>query len=796
MAHSAADASPATPAGQPAEHTRAIIQLDLDFFYAQVELVQDPSLRSRPVGIQQKHIIVTCNYVARAQGVHKLQLLTDALQACPHLVVIDGSDTSRYRRASGQIYRLVHSLLNGDADQPAAASTHMGKQACGMQPLVPIERLGLDELFMDVTQLIADHLDSADSQPWPDGTCVFKLPGLFAVSSAHLHQSVASSSGSASGPSMTTTTTTTAVVPMSTGPALSGFTYTPSAYAATQVIGDTQTHSKRPIPPTQQRLIIASHISAQVRHWIHAVLGYTCSGGIATSKLFAKMVAGTHKPDAQTVFVASPEGMAAFGAMDVGKVPGFGYAVKRLLSFKVPALEFHGQGSTSEPGRHGTSHDGDTDSVDGEYELEEEEQQQQQQQQEGGWCDDGVDDDLLAMDHSRLFSRHSAAAPGTSDSLYNTNSPYNFTRTIAHLRSLVPRRLWTAWFGDKTGTLLWTLVQGIDDSPVRHTPNPSQISVQDTFTHCCKFADARQRLVELASLLLERAQEEETVAMPASAPSGTSDGASRHRVWRRYPSALLITLRRARSAGSSSSSSSTARYQESKTVALPVDIFDLSVRICDRASRWVDVSLMPAFKSMVGASPYPQLAPPLSLASASHSAADDGFNVTLLGLTLAEFGKPWEPPSARSIASFFKAAATDTTAKTAGTRIAATAYTDDELRGMLDESMDVAVFRELPDDVQTDVLEDCRRRHLQTASGARMQSSRAGDSRSQAKRHQQPPADQLAHQARALPTKKRKGDAADADRLINAAKPKAGGKHARVAPKGQSRIDQWMKRPQ
>jgi DNA polymerase iota len=40
--------------------TKAIIQLDFDYFYAQVEEVLDPSIKTKPVGIKQKHIIVTC----------------------------------------------------------------------------------------------------------------------------------------------------------------------------------------------------------------------------------------------------------------------------------------------------------------------------------------------------------------------------------------------------------------------------------------------------------------------------------------------------------------------------------------------------------------------------------------------------------------------------------------------------------------------------------------------------------------------------------------------------------------
>lgn len=44
------------------------------------------------VAIQQKQIIVTCNYVARKRGLRKLQLLSEAKKACPELVVVNGEN--------------------------------------------------------------------------------------------------------------------------------------------------------------------------------------------------------------------------------------------------------------------------------------------------------------------------------------------------------------------------------------------------------------------------------------------------------------------------------------------------------------------------------------------------------------------------------------------------------------------------------------------------------------------------------------------------------------------------------
>ena len=116
------------------KHERVIIHVDIDCFYAQVETILNPSLRGKPLGIQQKSIVVTCNYEARAKGVKKLMLIKDAKQVCPELVLVNGEDLKKYREASDNIYRVLRSFC----------------------PLV--EKLCLDENFIDATEKINSSL--------------------------------------------------------------------------------------------------------------------------------------------------------------------------------------------------------------------------------------------------------------------------------------------------------------------------------------------------------------------------------------------------------------------------------------------------------------------------------------------------------------------------------------------------------------------------------------------------------------------------------------------------------------
>ncbi|PZC71829.1 hypothetical protein B5X24_HaOG212404 [Helicoverpa armigera] len=118
------------------EHSRCIIHIDVDCFYAQVEMVRNPELRSVPLGIQQKNIVVTSNYEARKYGIQKCMLVTDALKVCPNLKLVNGEDLHNYRTASNKIFAVLQCWK------------------------CPVEKLGMDENYIDVTNLVQEKMKS------------------------------------------------------------------------------------------------------------------------------------------------------------------------------------------------------------------------------------------------------------------------------------------------------------------------------------------------------------------------------------------------------------------------------------------------------------------------------------------------------------------------------------------------------------------------------------------------------------------------------------------------------------
>jgi len=109
---------------------RAIIHLDMDCFYAAIEVRDRPQLRGKPVGVggarDRRGVLTTCNYEARKFGVRSAMPTFMALQRCPKLIILP-TRFDVYRRESAIIREILHRF----------------------SPLV--EPLSLDEAYLDVS---------------------------------------------------------------------------------------------------------------------------------------------------------------------------------------------------------------------------------------------------------------------------------------------------------------------------------------------------------------------------------------------------------------------------------------------------------------------------------------------------------------------------------------------------------------------------------------------------------------------------------------------------------------------
>src|SRR5881409_1158530 len=113
---------------------RVILHLDMDAFYAAVEVREDPSLAGRPLIIGhrgRRGVVLTCSYEARRFGVRSAMPSLTAMRLCPQAVWVPGR-MALYVTVARRIRSVFEEFI----------------------PLV--EPLSIDEAFLDLTGVVAD----------------------------------------------------------------------------------------------------------------------------------------------------------------------------------------------------------------------------------------------------------------------------------------------------------------------------------------------------------------------------------------------------------------------------------------------------------------------------------------------------------------------------------------------------------------------------------------------------------------------------------------------------------------
>jgi DNA polymerase IV len=109
---------------------RKIVHLDMDAFYASVEMRDDPRLAGRPLAVggspEGRGVVAAASYEARAFGVRSAMPMARALRLCPELVIVR-PDFTKYKAVSGEVMAILR------------ACTDL------------VEPLSLDEAYLDVT---------------------------------------------------------------------------------------------------------------------------------------------------------------------------------------------------------------------------------------------------------------------------------------------------------------------------------------------------------------------------------------------------------------------------------------------------------------------------------------------------------------------------------------------------------------------------------------------------------------------------------------------------------------------
>jgi len=127
-----------------ATKARIIFHIDMDSFYASVEIQRNPSLKGKPVivGADPKAgtgrgVVSTCSYEARRYGLRSGMPISKAYRLCPNGVYLP-VNMPLYEKISDKIEQ----ILKRYADK--------------------IERVGIDEAFIDVTEKVKEYVSAKE----------------------------------------------------------------------------------------------------------------------------------------------------------------------------------------------------------------------------------------------------------------------------------------------------------------------------------------------------------------------------------------------------------------------------------------------------------------------------------------------------------------------------------------------------------------------------------------------------------------------------------------------------------
>ena len=120
-----------SPSEDPSVDNAPILHVDLDAFFASVEVLDDPTLRGKPVavgGAGERGVIASASYEARRYGVRSAMPSVIAKRRCESLIILPGR-FDRYEEYSRRFHAIVNDLTP------------------------EYEALGLDEVFADLRSL-------------------------------------------------------------------------------------------------------------------------------------------------------------------------------------------------------------------------------------------------------------------------------------------------------------------------------------------------------------------------------------------------------------------------------------------------------------------------------------------------------------------------------------------------------------------------------------------------------------------------------------------------------------------
>uniref|UniRef100_A0A8C6X6S4 DNA polymerase kappa n=1 Tax=Naja naja TaxID=35670 RepID=A0A8C6X6S4_NAJNA len=264
-----------------------IVHIDMDAFYAAVEMRDNPELRDKPIAVGSLSMLSTSNYHARRYGVRAAMPGFIAKKLCPHLIIVP-LNFKKYEEVSKQIREI---LAEYDPQ------------------FMP---MGLDEAYLNITEYLEEQNHCCKRKHL--STSKFGLNGkqnIIISDESNLSEDMHSCSP----------------VLFDSDTLIDKQTIQPSLPVKEQQCQQSRVQLKSVVLETS-----AEEVVNEIRLRIEQKTGMTASAGIAPNMMLAKMCSDKNKPNGQYRIPPERDAVMDFiKNLAIRKVPGIGKVTEKML---------------------------------------------------------------------------------------------------------------------------------------------------------------------------------------------------------------------------------------------------------------------------------------------------------------------------------------------------------------------------------------------------------------------------------------------------------------------------------
>ncbi|NWI38273.1 POLK polymerase, partial [Picathartes gymnocephalus] len=255
-----------------------IVHIDMDAFYAAVEMRDNPELKEKPIAVGSMSMLSTSNYHARRFGVRAAMPGFIAKRLCPHLTIVP-LNFEKYSRVSKEVREI---LAEYDPN------------------FMP---MGLDEAYLNITEHLEERLN------WPEDRrrFFFNTESTTGIDKDGMNMSAKFSEGE-----------------VSSSPVL--------FEDNTSLMDDNLEQRGLSVENSVVFGTSAEEVVKEIRFRIEQKTQLTASAGIAPNTMLAKMCSDRNKPNGQ--YRISPERQTVLDFLKdlpIRKVPGIGKVTEKML---------------------------------------------------------------------------------------------------------------------------------------------------------------------------------------------------------------------------------------------------------------------------------------------------------------------------------------------------------------------------------------------------------------------------------------------------------------------------------